>query len=301
MFSGEAHRRLELPDGTVARSPLTEQQLADVIGEGRNQLRVVVGTLATGAGGVRAALAATRDVLGRWELVTPRSAAMFERSAADVPARQHRVVFSDLRGVSDESVARTVAATAKPPTTPGATRSAVLLIDPAMLPAVEDALSGIGIEDVAVVPLRRYSTQSLRAWAVEVESGFTDDDARRRLAEVTGGWPVLVAEAERLAKGSNAYHAVAEIEASLPARADWFLAQVGLDDPAFGDAWSTAMEVLGDGAEPADALGPFLAEDTAAGDALIRALVAAGIVDDAEGIVSLEPIAAAASITSAST
>jgi hypothetical protein len=294
MFSGEAHRHLELPDGTATRSPFTEQQLADVIGEGRDQLRLVVGTAATGANDVRATLAATRDVLGRWELVTPRSASVFEQSAADVPARHHRVVFSDLRRVSDESVVRTIVATAKPPTKPGATRAAVLLIDPGMLPVVEDAVSGIGIEDVAVVPLRRYSTQSLRAWAVEVESGFTDDDARRRLREVTGGWPVLVAEAERLAKESNAYRAITEIEASLPGRADWFLAQVGLDDPAFGDAWSTAVEVLGDGAEPTDALGPFLAEDSAAGEALTRALVAAGVIDDTEGILSVEPVTAAA-------
>lgn len=296
MFSGEAHRRLDLdvPGGGVTRSPFTEQQLADVIGEGRNQLRVVVGTAATGADDVPSALAASRDVLGRWELLIPNRASVFEHAVVDGPARQHRVVFSDLRGVSDDSVIRTVCAAAKRPTNPGATCSAVLLVNPASLPMAEDAVGGIGIEDDGIVPLHRYTAQSLRAWAVEVESGFTDDEARRRLAEVTGGWPVLIAEAERITQETNAYRAVAEIEASLPSRAGWLLATIGLDEGPLADAWAIVMDVLGDDKEPADALAPFLAEDEAVGAAMLRALLAAGVLVDDDGILSAEPVVTAA-------
>ena len=294
MFFGEARRRVTLRDGSVLRSPFSEQQLSNVIGDGRNQLSVVVGTRATGVEDVLGTLTATHDFLGRFELITPPRVAVFEQAVSDVPASSHRVVFSDLRAVGEDSVLRSIAATGKHPANPGASCSAVLLISPAMLPLVGQALSSVGLEDDAIVPLRRYSTQALRSWAVEIESGFTDDQIRRRLLEVTNGWPILVAEAERLAKQENAYRAVAEIETLLTRRPKWLLREMGLDDPVLVPAWRTALEVLGDGEEPSDALASFLDENSEAGEGLARALVAAGLLIDNDGILRIEPVAALA-------
>ena len=294
MSFGEARRRLTLRDGSVIRSPFSEQQLANVIGDGRNQLRVVVGTRATGVENVLGTLTATAEFLGRFELITPPRVAVFEQAVSDVPASSHRVVFSDLRTVGEDSVLRSIAATGKHPANPGATCSAVLLIRPAMLPLVDQAVSSVGVEDDAIVPLRRYSAQALRSWAVEVESGFTDDQIRRRLLEVTDGWPILIAEAERLAKQENAYRAVAAIETLLTRRPEWLLSEMGLDDPVLAPAWKTALEVLGDGEEPSDALASFLDENSEAGEGIARALVAAGLMIDDDGMLRIEPVAASA-------
>jgi hypothetical protein len=70
-----------------------------VIGEGRNQLRVIVGSDATGAGLVGAALGAVQSVTSRFELVLPPRPSAFARAVTQVPERTHRVVFADLRDV----------------------------------------------------------------------------------------------------------------------------------------------------------------------------------------------------------
>lgn len=328
-FSADAHRTLEgagPSSGRKLRSPFTEQQLADVIGEGRNRLRIVVGTPATGADQVGEVLAASAALSERWQLIMPSKSAGFARSIADVPARSHRVVFSDLREVSPDAVHRAVAAAAKHPTSQGATCSAVILVSPSGLPVVDEALAEIGlavdqvarfrrhpgwsggvrpfdqfrgrpigVDDVEIVALRRYNESGLLAWAVEVESGFTEDSARRRLAEMTGGWPVLVDEVEESARSRSAKRALDGLEKSLPERASSLIAQVGLSDGFVSQAWETAVEVLGfEGREAAETLAEFLAVDEIPGEVAVRALIAAGVLVDDGGRLGLEPVVAQA-------
>jgi hypothetical protein len=297
LFSGEARRLLPSPDGTgdEVRSPLSELQLADVIGEGRNQLRVVVGSAACGADHVGDALAAAaRSLHGRWDLVRPQKASVFENALVSVPARQHQVVFSDLRGVTEDGIERSIAAVAKPPVNPGATRSAVLLVDPASLLLVLPVLAGVGLEDADIVLLRRHNSHSLRAWAVEVESGFIVDDVRKRLAEVTGGWPVLVDEAERTARREGARRAIKSIESSLPERAEQLLGQVGLFDGPLATAYATVLDVLGADSGPAEVVATFLDAPPDEAAATLQALVATGVLLNDDGLVSIEPIIATA-------
>jgi hypothetical protein len=297
-FSAEAHRLVELTadadSGQRVRSPFTEQQLADAIGEGRNQLRIVVATAATGADRVGAVLGVAGGLTGRWDLVVPSRPAVFEHAVVEGPARSHRVVFADLRGVAGDAIRRAVAACAKHPSQPKATCATVLLVAPDQLPVVEDALAGLGVEDAAVMAMRRYSSAALRAWAVEVESGFTDDDARRILADVTGCWPILVEEAEAEARSSNARQAVELLDAGLAARSGWLLEAVGVAEGPLGDAWSEVVELLGaDGRAPVDTVGELVGE-SGEGHALVRALIAAGVLVTDGDELHVEPVAAAA-------
>jgi hypothetical protein len=82
---------------------------------------------------------------------------------------------------------------------------------------VEQALARLDFEDATVMAMRRCSPAALRVWAVELEFGFIDDAVRLALAEVTGGWPILVDKADAEAR-SNARRVVAELEADLAAR-----------------------------------------------------------------------------------
>jgi hypothetical protein len=204
------------------------------------------------------------------------------------------VVFADLRGVAGDAIRRAVAACAKHPSQPKATCATVLLVAPDQLPVVEDALAGLGVEDAAVMAMRRYSSAALRAWAVEVESGFTDDDARRILADVTGCWPILVEEAEAEARSSNARQAVELLDAGLAARSGWLLEAVGVAEGPLGDAWSEVVELLGaDGRAPVDTVGELVGE-SGEGHALVRALIAAGVLVTDGDELHVEPVAAAA-------
>ena len=246
-------------------------------------------------GRVAGVLGAARELTGRWELVTPSKPAVFEHAVVEVPARAHRVVFADLRTVADDAIRRAVAACAKHPSQPTATCATVLLIGPDQLPVIEEALAGLGVEDAAVMALRLYSPAALRAWAVEVESGFIDDDARRALAEVTGGWPILVDEAEAEARTNNARRVVAELEAGLAARSEELLEAMGVAEGPLAGAWATVTELLGpDGSESPEVLGELIAESPVDGHAFIRALTAAGVLVSEGDEVRLEAVAATA-------
>ena len=200
--------------------------------------------------------------MGRWELVVPTKPSFFERAVLDVPARTHRVIFADLREVAEENLQRSLFASTKDPSAPSATRSAVLLVTPTSMPVVEGTLALIGLEDAAIVSLRRYSPAALRAWAVEVESGFTDDTTRRQLETVTGGWPILLAEVEETARPIDVWRALSDLESSVARKPEWWLAVVGLLPGPLTEAWASVSEVLGpEGSEPVDDLGAFVGDE----------------------------------------
>jgi hypothetical protein len=300
LFSADAHRLVESPSGDErVRSPLTEQQLSDVIGEGHNRLRIVVGSTATCAEMVDPVLKACHRLMGdRWDERYPTRRAAFEKDVSEGLPRRHRVVVSDIRDAAEDSLYRSVAASAKHPAQPGATCAVVLVISPSMVPAAEHALEAIGHEDAAIVPLRRYSTAGLVAWTIEVESAHANDAMRRRLHDVTGGWPVLVEEIGADAASVGLGRALDHMEASLVQRSTVLLHEIGVAEPPLSDAWEVIAGLLADGeGESIDFLGPIVGDG---GEAVVRALEAAGVLDDIDGTLKPEPISAAARRASSS-
>lgn len=300
-------RRVVLDD-TGSRSPLTEQQLADVIGEGRNQVRVVLGSPATGVGRVVAALE-TAARSAAFALVKPRNRSYFEQALRAARDRGHWVVVSLLCGEEERqgvSVAGCAASLEKARTAAGgseATRSVVLVTDERNLDWWLQLFSpGLNLEgSVELVELRRYDERSLAAWALDGSRAFHDPAARAALLRVTGGWPLLVDRAAELAgQGATANVTLETIRAEL-AGVDGALRLVraaGVGCPPVAPLWDHVVTLGEEGRAPADELVEVLADgpgdylSTHAGLEVLRALQA--LVREPDGTLGPEPVLAAA-------
>jgi hypothetical protein len=289
--AGDSHRVLDTSTGK--RSPFTETQLADVIGRDINQLRIVVGTDATYIGSVREALTVTERDTASFTLRNVSRPATFTRALDDVPERHHYVVLSDLRDVSEDNVRKAVAgAESRMPMAPGATRSVVLLISPDQLPVAESARAG-GLTEV-VVPLDRYSDMALSTWALDVEGGFSDSGTQRAIAEVTGGWPILLDRLAAAGQRRGAARALESIRAELTADPALLLRPLGLADSGLiASTWAQLVDLLSDGGADAETIAELLepAEGVDAAAAL-RAVTAAGLLPtDRNGLLAPERVA----------
>ena len=160
-----------LDDGRRS-APLTINQIDYLLGEGGNQVRIVLGTRATGIADVERTL---RDATGRvagWTLPPIGSANAYRKALAAGKAAERRLLISDLALGSDKSCresleqARTIL-----PVAPDTTRSVVLVSSVAQLGFWRDLLDNPDAEptgeDAAatVVVLRRYDQRGLRDWA----------------------------------------------------------------------------------------------------------------------------------------
>ncbi|MFF9504915.1 hypothetical protein [Streptomyces sp. NPDC014656] len=183
-----------LDDGRRS-APLTINQIDYLLGERRNQVRVVLGTRATGIGDVERTL---RDATGRvagWILPPIGNANTYRRQLAAGRTEERRLLISDLALGSDKSCresleqARTIL-----PTVPGATRSVVLVSSPEQIGFWRDLLAGseaAGGADETVVVLRRYDKRGLRDWTQQ-HNVYETEERLTRLAAITGGWPILL-------------------------------------------------------------------------------------------------------------
>ncbi|GAA1011312.1 hypothetical protein ACFQWA_24725 [Streptomyces thermogriseus] len=184
-----------LDDGRRS-APLTINQIDYLLGTGGNQVRVVLGTRATGVGDVERTL---RDATGRvagWTLPPIGSANAYRKALAAGRPGERRLLISDLTSGTDkpcrESLeqARTIL-----PEAAEVTRSVVLVSSAAQLGFWRDLLGGTGTEqadgDDTVVVLRRYGRRALRDWA-QYHSAYETDARLARLAAATGGWPFLL-------------------------------------------------------------------------------------------------------------
>lgn len=87
-----------------ARSPITRAQLADLIGFGSNQVRLVVGSEAMGAAYLGDALEqAAAAPSARFTLTRPKNRAQFKRALEVGGAERQGMVFSDLRNVNNQA------------------------------------------------------------------------------------------------------------------------------------------------------------------------------------------------------
>ncbi|QOV35569.1 AAA family ATPase [Streptomyces ferrugineus] len=184
-----------------SHSPLTADQIADVLPGHGNQARLVIGTPATGVDRVAAALKDVAQATG-WEMPQVTKRLDFDRHLMDgVPGRK-RVVVSDLteKCPRDNACLETMeSAVSRIPDRAGVTRSAVIVAGPNQR-ALWSLAAGGGLEDdakIEVLTLRRFSSDGLRAWAQDNEA-FTSDAQIEQLRQSTGGWPLLV---DRLSAG----------------------------------------------------------------------------------------------------
>ncbi|OKI02182.1 hypothetical protein A6A06_14000 [Streptomyces sp. CB02923] len=183
-----------------SHSPLTADQIADVLPGHGNQARLIIGTPATGVDRVASAL---RDVAGTtgWETPQVTKRSDFDRHLVEGAPGRKRIVVSDLTEKSprDDACLETLdSAVRHLPDRSGVTRSAVIVLGPSQQ-ALWSRATGGGLEDdgIEVLTLRRFSPDGLRAWAQDKEA-FTSDTQMEQLRESTGGWPLLI---DRLSAG----------------------------------------------------------------------------------------------------
>lgn len=235
--AGAAGNRISLGDGRY--SPLTATQLADVVGAGSTQLRVVVGSRALRADAVPDALAAASRLLpGVTTSELTETSRRQWRDSMSAPADGHVVVVSDMTvGRSQDSWEQSIDAARRrgQARTAKGTRSAVLVAGPSerwllrQVVTTPDGRRG-ALADVAV-GLRRIDLVSLRAWDRIEELDLAHPARQARLLEVTGGWPLLVEQAIARMRQRPFDEALDGIEAHLATAegARELLGAVGLD------------------------------------------------------------------------
>lgn len=192
--------RRALPDGT--RAPLTAGQVDDLLGDHANQVRLVLGSTATGVEKVAPTLRAVRDDLaGRYNLIDTKGRKQFEEALVDGRPGERRVVLSDLLAVDAKDAtcgASLRTALRERPGTPGVTRAVVIVSGADQVGFWQEALAWGERQGLGVVSLRRFDRRTLRVWSLDT-GRFATDERQARLLAVTGGWPLLVERAVDLA------------------------------------------------------------------------------------------------------
>jgi hypothetical protein len=220
----KASNELELPLGFEAasfrdslggdpyrRQPFTHEQVAGLLagGEGEgSQLRVVVGSPATGIGDAMACLEELfEDGSGRYSFKdaslqdAKRLRARFNRPAK----KKHRVVVYRLKpGPASEaltlirSVGETISRPESNSTVVFSLEAEALQVWQALVAPEEHGEelpdSNTAADRLELVELKRWTKAGLRAWAQaqDVDLFFNEDRSLKELIRVTGGWPMLV-------------------------------------------------------------------------------------------------------------
>ncbi|MFI8837110.1 hypothetical protein ACIGPN_39990 [Streptomyces afghaniensis] len=188
--------RPDLSDGRSA--PLTVNQIDYLLGEGVNQVRVVLGTQATGVADVERTLREVTGTVVGWSVPPIGSANTFRKVLAAGRAGERQLLISDLTWGNEKpcreslELARTVL-----PDTAEATRSVVLVSGVGQLGFWSDLLTGDETDHDTVVVLRRHDPRSLKDWT-QRHSLCETDERLARLAAATGGWPFLLDKALEL-------------------------------------------------------------------------------------------------------
>lgn len=311
--AGAAGNRMALGEGRY--SPLTATQLADVVGAGSTQLRVVVGSRALRADAVAEALAAaSRRLPGVTTNELTGTSRRRWRDSMSAPQEGHVVVVSDMTvGRSRDSWEQSIDAARRrgQARTAKGTRSAVLVAGPSerwLLRQVVSTTDGRrgSLADVAV-GLRRIDLVSLRAWDRIEELDLVHPARQARLLEVTGGWPLLVEQAIARMRQCPFDDALDEMEAHLGTieGARELVAAVGLDpedpdqpaDPGMAACFAR-LATTGFQDTPADLAGLLGIDDELEGEddppeALAIMAMLSMLDEDEEGLVRAEPVLAA--------
>lgn len=266
------------------RSPLTDRDIAHLLGlDGQRHGRVQVVT-GSGALGIGRAASVIRDVAEEQRI---RCEVLRCDDIVSSPHRRSHVVI-DLSASSDAAGELGMAYVRL---SESAGAGATIIVGPGCVPV---HLDGVGQADVTAV--KRWSAEGLRSWH---DTPFTTPDMRARLYRVTSGWPLLVERTMReIATGKSPDDALDLILTRLadPGFARGHLADCGIDQ-ALAVRWAAKFGIDGDDGlaeafpatdgELATELGPGtarvaerlrvldVAEDTPNGWVLDRAVIAA--------------------------
>lgn len=190
-----AEETRQLLTGRTTRSPLTAAQLDDVLGNYSNQVRLVLGSDATGISMVSDAIRdITDDLGGRFDVDFVTNRRRFEEALTKGAPNKRRIVLSDLAAANtkpDGCVESRDLALRLRPDAPGVTRSVILVASPTSMPFWASTLTA-NLPSLSVVHLRRYTPRTLKIWALDNEAFVERVD---ELYEATSGWPYLVDQA----------------------------------------------------------------------------------------------------------
>jgi hypothetical protein len=290
--------RIELADGRW--SPLTAAQLDDVLGDHSNQVRVILGSEATGIDMAAAGVRAATDIGARFTIpaIPSRSAFAAELTGGEPGTR--RVVLSDLRANTAEVCLSSLdSAIAFAPDRAGVTRSVALVAGAGQMGFWREVFSR---QDdtlaLGTVALRRYDERTLKVWTMLAEKFRTPARAARLLA-VTGGWPVLVERAAQQAgTASLELSTLTKLEAHLAtaAGAAELVDLVGVcAEEELARAYNDLVDVLGDGEADLGDLHAAVSDATSDPEGVVACLRALGVFNaDESGTFRLEPVLAAA-------
>ena len=242
--------RMLRPDGR--HLPLTASQLSDVTGDHVNQVRVILGSEATGALDVSDAVLEVKTLNDLYDVQRVKGKREFREELVKGIAGKHRVILDDLVTLAPQDEACLDAldiALSQWPSSPGVTRSAVLITGPGQL-CLWRALLGPDADrgsraQAGIVVLRRYNRSTLDLWALQ-ENCFRQSDRRDELLRVTGGWPILVEQVAQLTRfGTSEAIALRQIEDQFTRLefAGAFVEQVGLAaDEDLSHAFDAVLE-----------------------------------------------------------
>ncbi|HVM26572.1 MAG TPA: hypothetical protein VM433_02755 [Mycobacteriales bacterium] len=292
-------------------SPLTAAQLADVVGAGRTQLRVVVGSRALRTESVAEALGAAAGRLPDASVLEVSSLRQW-REAMTAPPDGHRVVVSDMTASrSPESWEASLDAARRRGTarTSRGTRAGVLVAGPAdrwLLRRLVATPAAAGDLAHLAVGLRRVDLTSLRAWDRIEELDVAHPARQQRLLSVTGGWPHLVERVLARTRQRSFDDVLDDLAAHLgtPEGAAELVAAVGLDvadpdQPADAGLVATFARLAEHGWREADLaelleLDDELADVEADPAEAVAILSLLGLIEeDDEGLLGPEPVVAA--------
>ncbi|WP_217166434.1 hypothetical protein [Streptomyces sp. AC512_CC834] len=243
-------------DGGRRSAPLTINQIDYLLGEGGNQVRVVLGTHATGIGDVERTLRDATSRVKGWTLPPIGGAKPYRKALAeDRPGSERQLIVSDLVKRGDKpcreslELARTVT-----PTAADATRSVVLISSAAQLAFWRELLMDSEVRraegDDIVVVLRRHGLRGLRDWTQD-HGVYETEERQARLAAATGGWPYLLDRVlelrERRRDQDLALHELEEWLSRADGAEELVTAVGLLEDEAARAGYTAIVEQLGTG------------------------------------------------------
>lgn len=292
--------RLARPDGR--RSPLTASQLIDITGDHVNQVRVILGSQATGVLDVVDAVQEVTTLGDVCDVVPVTDKRRFLDGLVTGVPGTHRIVLDDLTRSAPRDDACLEAldnALSRWPKEPGVTRSAVLIAGPAQLTlwrALLDPDAGNARSEAGIVVLRRYNSSTLALWALQGNS-FNQDVRRDELLRVTGGWPILVEKAASMSRSALSESAtLRRLQSQLfePEGVRDLIDQVGLTAHEDLSEAFDAILALSEG-EPMSSADVHAAVETQVVDAatVVACLMALQVFDvDGKGMLTPEPLLA---------
>ena len=290
--------RIGLGDGRW--SPLTAAQLDDVLGDHTNQVRVILGSDATGIDMAAAGVRAATDIGARFTIprIPNRGAFAAELTAGEPGDR--RVVLTDLSAnTCDVCINSLDSAITQTPDRPGVTRSVALVVSTQQMGFWREVFSRQADTPVlGTVALRRYDKSTLKVWTMLAEK-FQTPARTARLLTVTGGWPVLVERAAQQAGTASLEGSTLnklETHLATTAGAAELVDLVGVcAEEELARAYHDLVDVLGDGDADLGDLHAAVSDATPDPEAVIACLRALGVFSaEGSGTFRLEPVLAAA-------